>query len=71
MISSRASDTHASYQGQLLRSLAPELRGVALRLIRELDEPGLDLTQLRRLQSLLKHLDLEILAAVLHWLRGS
>ncbi|MBN6034177.1 hypothetical protein [Amycolatopsis sp. 195334CR] len=43
-----------------LQDIDPALRGVMLRLIREIDEASLDLAQLQQLQDLLKHLDFQI-----------
>lgn len=57
MSTTRDDETQPSELPQLLNALAPRLRPVALRLAREIDEPGLDATHLRSLQTLLKHLD--------------
>ncbi|MBN6040346.1 hypothetical protein [Amycolatopsis sp. 195334CR] len=57
MSTNRDDETQPSELPQLLYALGPELRPVALRLAREVDEPDLDATQLRTLQTLLKHLD--------------
>ncbi|QFU86987.1 hypothetical protein [Amycolatopsis sp. YIM 10] len=52
----------AAIDNELLHGLDPALRGVAIRLIREIDEPGLDAAQLQSLRSFLNHLDVEISA---------
>ncbi|MDI5977978.1 hypothetical protein [Amycolatopsis magusensis] len=57
MSTTKDNATQSSELPQLLNALAPGLRPVALRLAREIDEPSLDATHLRNLQTLLKHLD--------------
>ncbi|MGA6161013.1 hypothetical protein [Amycolatopsis magusensis] len=57
MSTTRDDETQPSELRQLLHTLDHGLRPVALRLAREIDEPGLDASQLRNLQTLLKHLD--------------
>ncbi|QFU89511.1 hypothetical protein [Amycolatopsis sp. YIM 10] len=57
MSTTRDDEIHPIELSELLHVLDPRLRPVALRLAREIDEPGLDATQLRNLQTLLKHLD--------------
>ncbi|MFI6025099.1 hypothetical protein [Amycolatopsis magusensis] len=57
MSTTRDDQTQPGELRQLLHALDPGLRPVALRLAREIDEPGLGATQLQNLQTLLKHLD--------------
>ncbi|MGC7098296.1 hypothetical protein ACPZ19_26800 [Amycolatopsis lurida] len=57
MSTTRDNETQPSELPELLHALDPELRPVALRLAREIDEPCIDATQLRTLQTVLKHLD--------------